>query len=285
MSTLTIAAGDSTATIFPGIGGRLGQLDFGDGALLRGPSSGLGWAEWGAYPLLPWSNRIPGGRLLLGGLDAQLPVNWKDGSAIHGLTAAAAWRVEAADGVSASLSIGVEEDPYALRGEQRFHVRDGLLELELAVVNAGDHAVPVGLGIHPWFRAGEVRVPAAARWPGEPLPTGPAVPVDADTDLRDGRMPSLMDRCYTQLTGTTLGVPGVELSWDGPVTQVVVYTGESGWVAVEPVTMANDGFGLAQRGVGGHGVRVLDPGARLSVTYRFAPNPTSWPLSPRSNTV
>ena len=62
-----------------------------------------------------------------------------------------------------------------------------------------------------------------------------------------GAVPPPMDRCFTALTGREAEVPGVALRWDGPVTQVVVYSGEAGWVAVEPVTMATDGCGLAAR--------------------------------------
>jgi hypothetical protein len=49
-----------------------------------------------------------------------------------------------------------------------------------------------------------------------------------------------------------------------------VFTGVHGWVCVEPVTMANDGFRMADEGWRGHGVVTLDPGALLEVGYRFA---------------
>jgi aldose 1-epimerase len=144
------------------------------------------------------------------------------------------------------------------------------LEHTLEVVNRADHDVPVGLGIHPWFHAGPVRVPADSFWPGAtPLPDGPSRPVTADEDLRESRVPPPMDRCYTGLTDTVLEVPGIRLEWSGPVTQVVVYSEDPEWVCVEPVTMANDGFGLAARGVDGHGVIVLAPRESTSVTYRF----------------
>lgn len=266
---LTLTASSSTATVFPDAGGRLGQLDFGGGPLLRGPGPGLDWDAWGAYPLLPWSNRIPGGRLRFDGIDALLPVNWRDGTAIHGLSADVAWNVDAVGEASASLSVEVAQAPYEVRGEQHFNLDDGVLDLELAVVNLASQSVPVGLGIHPWFRAGAIRVPAAGRWPGEPLPTGVPVPVEGDDDLRDGGVPPLMDRCYTWLCGTTAEAPGVELCWSGPVTQIVVYTGEPGWVVIEPVTMANDGFRLAHSGASEHGVQVLAPGGRMAVRYRF----------------
>ena len=78
-----------------------------------------------------------------------------------------------------------------------------------------------------------------------------------------------MDRCYTGLTGQSADVAGVRLHWSGPVTQVVVFSGVPGWVCVEPVTMANNGFRMEADGVAGTGVIRLAPGASTSFTYRF----------------
>jgi aldose 1-epimerase len=258
------------AAVMPRLGGRLAQLDLGDGPLLRAQAPDLGWSAWGSYPLLPWSNRIPDGRLAIGGRDVRIPANWPDGSAIHGLAASVPWTVVERAEASVVLAVDLHEEPWRVRGSQRFTLEPDRLRHELSVENRGADPVPTGLGIHPWFRAGLVRVPAESKWPGDPLPTGTPVPVDAEDDLRRARVPPLMDRCFTHLTGTSVDVPGVTLSWSGPITQVVVYTGEPGWVAVEPVTMANDGFGLAERGVAGHGVRLLGSGESIGVTYEFA---------------
>ncbi|HEX2575753.1 MAG TPA: hypothetical protein VHK88_05345 [Aquihabitans sp.] len=266
---LVLRAGPATATIHPGVGGRLGQLDLGGGPLLRGPAPELGWAHWGCYPLLPWSNRLPGGHLRFGELDARLPVNWPDGSAIHGLAAAVPWQVRSADVGSAELEVHVAGGPYRVTGSQRFELEPEQLRLRLAVTNDGDRPVPVGIGIHPWFRSGTVRVPADERWPGEPLPTGPPVPVAGRYDLRKAGVPAEMDTCFTALTEAVADVPGARLHWDGPVTDVVVYTGEPGWTCVEPVTMANGAMGLPVDEARARGVQVLDPGATLEVRYRF----------------
>jgi aldose 1-epimerase len=269
---LRLCAGAASAWIFPADGGRLGQLDFGGGALLRGPADGMSWLHWGAYPLLPWSNRIPGGHVKVGGLDAFVPVNnHDDGTAMHGLAANCAWTVGEVTDTTADLWVHASAGPYAVRGSQRFALRADALELTLTVRNVADHAVPAGLGIHPWFRGGSITLPAAMKWPGDPMPLGSPVPVGPDDDFREGAVPPVMDRCFTDLSATSVDVPGLRLAWDGPVTQVVVYSGEPGWVCVEPVTMANDGFNLAARGVAGHGVQWLDPDAEMSVRYTFSP--------------
>ena len=71
-------------------------------------------------------------------------------------------------------------------------------------------------------------------------------------------------------TRTDADAPGVRLSWTGPITQVVVYTGVPGWTCIEPVTMASDGFALAEGGLPGTGVQHLGRGERLEVAYRFS---------------
>ena len=266
---LELVAGRSRATIAPADGGRLAQLDLGGGPLLRAREPGIRWVDWGCFVLAPWSNRLPGGLVQLGGLRAQVPVNWPDGTAIHGLVGDVAWAVVETTPTSAALIVDAAEGPWTISATQRYALDAGRLVHEVSVRNAGTEAVPAGLGIHPWFRAGRVRVPAPMKWPGDPLPTGAPVPVGDVDDLRHGTVPPPMDRCFTGLTDTYVEAPGVRLSWHGPVAHVVVYTGEPGWVAVEPVTMANGGFGLADRGIDGHGVVVLAPGEELSATYEF----------------
>jgi aldose 1-epimerase len=264
---IELVAGAARATVHPAAGGRLGRLEVDDHGLLRGPEDappGAPWSEWGAYPLLPWSNRISGGTFTFEGRTSRVPVNWKDGTALHGLTAWRPWTVR-----SAELVIEVAVGPYQVAGRQRFALHPTHLDLELEVTNLGPDRVPVGLGIHPWFVAGPIEVPASKVWPGDPIPTGPARPVAPDEDLRRARVPPLMDRCYTGLSGTALHVPGLWLSWEGPITHVVVFTGVPGWVCVEPVTMANDGFRMADAGFEGTGVLALDPGHAERVAYRF----------------
>ncbi|MCB0975869.1 MAG: hypothetical protein KDB02_00280 [Acidimicrobiales bacterium] len=273
--SVTLLTGSARAEVFPRDGGRLGQLDFGCGPLLRGPASGLAWSSWGSFPLVPWSNRLPGGRLRFGDLDEQLAVNFADGSAIHGLGAQAQWQVVDRSGDRIELETDLRGGPYVVRSRQVFSLAETALDQTLSVTNRGEVPIPVGLGIHPWFRYGPVRVPAELVWPGEPMPTGPPIAVSGDRDLRVSVEPAPMDACFTGLTDGHSDVPGLRLSWEGPITNVVVYSGESGWVCVEPVTMANDGIELARKGVDGHGVQILEPGAATEVVFRFERRPNT----------
>jgi aldose 1-epimerase len=272
---VTLRSGRASAVIEPTFGGRLGQLTVDGSPWLRARDETPDgtWPWWGSYPLLPWSNRIPAGRFTFEGEEHEVEVNWSDGTAIHGLAAETAWTVDAATATPTrvELSVEVSGGPYVAAGRQVFELSDTALRQTLAVENRADRRLPFGLGIHPWFHAGAIRVPADEVWPAvDALPTGPPRPVAPDEDLRTRTdRPPFLDHCFTGLTGTAADVPAGALSWSGPITQVVVYTQAEGWVCVEPVTMANDGFRLLADGVEGHGVVALDPGEQLEVGYTF----------------
>lgn len=270
-AVVELRAGPATVMVCPEDGGRIGQIDLDGEPLLRGPEfAHLGWLYWGSYPLLPWSNRIEDGSFRFDGRHLHVPVNHDDGTALHGLVAWRPWTVDAAAADRAELSIAVAEGCYDVAGRQSLRVTPDGLDLTLEVENRGADPVPVGLGIHPWFRGGPVRVPADRFWPGAgPMPEGLPVAVTDAEDLRTSRVPPVMDRCYTGLTDSWAEVGGIRLHWSGPVTQMVVFSGVPGWVCVEPVTMANNGFRLADDGIAGTGVIPLDPGASTRVTYRF----------------
>src|SRR4051812_45258830 len=54
-------------------------------------------ADCPSYLLVPWSNRIRGGRFVFRGKEHQLQVNFSDGTAIHGVVRDYPWSVERAD--------------------------------------------------------------------------------------------------------------------------------------------------------------------------------------------
>jgi aldose 1-epimerase len=279
---LTLSDGAARVDLLPSLGGRIAQVTVGSRVLLRGPEhAALGWPWWGSYPMLPWANRIAGGVAPFRGDAITVPVNWPDGTAIHGLAYEAPWDVAAAAASAATLTIEVAVDRYRIGAEQRYALSAEALDLEIDVVNLAEWPVPAGIGIHPWFVSAPVRVPADLVWPGDgPMPTGPPRPVGPDEDLRQPVIAAPMDCCFTGLTGTSADIGDLTLSWRGPITQVVVYSGEPGFLCVEPQTMATDGFRLADEGVDGTGVIALEPGETLSVGYRL-----TWPPPPAAQPV
>lgn len=265
---LTLSDRHVTVDLYPAAGGRIGQISVGGRSLLKGPEHASGWAAWGSYPMLPWSNRIPGGKVRVGESSFDVPVNWPDGSAIHGLAATRPWTVTASGPRHAELVVEIDEAGYRIAAVQQFALTPSALVFDVSLTNVGRESVPAGLGIHPWFAEGSLFVPAELAWDGDgPLPTGTTRPVGPDDDLRQARPAPPMDRCYAGLTGSACRIGDVWLRWNGPITHVVVYTREDGWVCVEPTTMANDGFRLLGEGHADTGVVVLEPNSGLAVTY------------------
>ena len=173
---LTLTEGAARVDLYPGVGGRIGQITIGDRRLLRGPEhADVGWPWWGSYPMLPWVNRIAGGVAHFEGDTITVPVNWPDGTAIHGLACAQPWQIVSTGDRQATLAIEADHDRYHVRSTQQFSLAADALDLDIELVNLAPWRVPVGIGIHPWFVAAPVRVPADLIWPGDgPDARGPA---------------------------------------------------------------------------------------------------------------
>jgi aldose 1-epimerase len=152
--------------------------------------------------LLPWPNRVDGGRWDWNGTTQQLVVNEPErDNAIHGLVRELAWRRTGGDGSSVTLEARIEAQagwPVPLGTTVRYAVDHDGLTATHTVVNDGDEPVPFGLGVHPYVRAGHaaldacvLRLAATTVQPVDPvrqLPDGPPVPVDGtDLDFRGGR--------------------------------------------------------------------------------------------------
>lgn len=109
---------------------------------------------WGAFWMIPWANRLDGGRLPFAGTVHALPVNRaEDGTAIHGLARDRPWRVAETAPDHAVLTQDLAEPGLPFRYHARLALALGPrgLEVEAAVANAADAPFPFGLGWHPFF--------------------------------------------------------------------------------------------------------------------------------------
>lgn len=175
------------------------------------------------------------------------------------------------------------------------------IRIELVISSRADEPFPVGAGIHPYFPRvqrvvggvggvggiGEVKLaaPVRARFPSEScMPTGPA-----KRDALARRFDALAPLVRGAQMDSYCGYRGVcVLEWPGcrvtmtssPEHGQMVYfaphqrsaagvDGPSPFVAVEPMTVAADGFNMMARGESDHGVVVLEPGASLSLWHEL----------------
>ncbi len=292
--------------LVPETGGSIafGQLHL-DGAwvdvLRPTPAESLGrFAETASYPLVPWSNRVRGGRLQWAGRTYQLRVNHADGTAIHGVGTDYAWTVVESSPTYAVLEF-VSHDVYGVNFPWSFTARftyrlDGArLEVEMALTNTDHETFPAGLGHHPYLQrelataSGAVGGPAELRIDCEKaydldnaLPTAEAGPIRPAADFRERRPlgTEFVDDCYTSRTGPVAGsvtwpdALQLDLEADDVLGHVVCYIPqERPYFALEPVSNANDAFTLDAAGVPGTGLRIVQPGETLTAAWALAATP------------
>ncbi len=148
------------AALAPAAGGSLAALRLDGVELLRSaPAGSIDPLSMASFPLVPYANRIALGQFRFGGRDVQLPLNFGDHPhSIHGLGWSTAWALEEVTDAAALLVHRHEGGPgwpWAYQAEQRIAVMADAVEMLLTVRNAGDEAMPAGLGFHPYFLADE----------------------------------------------------------------------------------------------------------------------------------
>jgi aldose 1-epimerase len=261
----TIAAGDYQARVTE-LGGGLRELSYRGQPLIVSyqpdelPPAGAGQL------LVPWPNRVDGGRYEFGGSSYQLDLSEPArGNAIHGLTRWANWEPAAEDprasaapsraakgadrvtlahvlhgrvGYPFCLQLGVS---YRLEASSGLHVT-------VSAWNVGSQPAPYGTGSHPYLIAGEAVVDdcelqvEATQWvPADDrgIPTGP--PRDVAGSPFDFQAPrrlagTQLDHALTGLRRDEAGLAWAQLSgsaiklglWAGPgYDWLQVFTGDA----------------------------------------------------------
>ncbi len=271
MTLLLLQAGRLAVAIDPEAGGSLARFAA-DGADILRPGSGV---QGACYPLVPYSNRIANGRFTFDGKDVVVPANWPGmRHPMHGDGWSHAWTVAKNDARSAAIAY--EHDgragwPFRYRASQEFSLSETTLSTTISIENLEGHAVPAGLGLHPFltrdadcelfFHADDVWLADA-----EVLPTK-RIAVPDDWDFEHGRRPDdvALDNCFAGWDGrATVRWParGLQVAVEASeiFRHLVVYTPPGRpFFCVEPVSHANGAIA---------GTR-LEAGATLAGTVSF----------------
>jgi aldose 1-epimerase len=271
------------------VGGGLRELRRGDWHVLDGYpvermcSGGRGQA------LLPWPNRIDGGRYTFDGQPYQLALTEPlSGNAIHGLTRWSHWRPVERSAAHVVLEHALDPQPgypFSLSLRLHYELTPQGLTVRTSVTNAGPVRCPFGVGFHPYFScepggarvdASLLKVPASEYLLADArgIPTGRA-PVEATPfDFRHPRPIGelMVDHAFASLVRDPDGRARVELApvdqrrritvWlDESYRYVQVFTGDTLpqaerrlGVAIEPMTCPANAFAT------GEALRNLDPG-------------------------
>jgi aldose 1-epimerase len=248
--------------------------------------------------LIPWPNRLAGGRYEFGGTAHQLALTEPTaGNAIHGLTRWANWTVRSAGTDAADLGYALHPQPgypFALDCRLHYALSDAGLAVRTVVTNVGDGPAPYGTGAHPYLAVATETVdgatltaPGARYLPTDDagIPTGIEDVAGTPYDFRAGRPldGAVVDHCFTDLVRDAAGVATVTLAagdravrlWlDAGYRYLQVFTGDTlvpqrrrRGLAVEPMTCPPDAFRS------GTGLHVLAPGDTVATSWGIAPGP------------
>ena len=138
-------------------------------------------------PLVPWPNRLDGGRYRFDGVEHQVPINEPPtNTAIHGLLRWRAWQPleHAADRVVMGVRLHpMSGYPFTLDVRVEYRLGDTGLVVTTTATNAGRDACPYGHGQHPYLSPGSGLVDACVL----ELDAATRVVVDAERMLPVGR--------------------------------------------------------------------------------------------------
>jgi aldose 1-epimerase len=280
--------GPLALSLCPRFGGAITAFRRGDLDVLR--PAGAAFFEAGevraasCFPLVPFSGRIADGRFRFRGRTHRVPPNFPpEPHAIHGDGWQNPWTLARVESGRAELAFAhhLPGTPLRYRARQTFELAGDGLRVGIEVSNAGTEPMPAGIGLHPYFvRTPGVTLRAAVEgvWlTNERNIPRERVPLPASWDFARGlRVADLtVDNGFDGWDGVA------EIHWPEtglrlvieaePVFgHLVVYVPpERDFFCVEPVSHANDGFNLHDRGVENTGVRVLAPWDSLMGAVRF----------------
>jgi len=294
-----LAAGDYRAVVTE-LGAGLRELSR-DGApvVLSYPADELPFAADGQL-MLPWPNRVDGGRYRFRGAGYQLDLSETgNGNAIHGLTRFAAWVPVRHDADSVTLRHaphGYAGYPFSLEIVAAYRLAAGTgLHVTISATNRGKQAAPYGFGQHPYLTVGtvaldewELTLPATQWLPVDQrgIPSGAVRDIEGTVaDFRQPRAigPARLDHPLTGLARdgdgrawARLRSGAAEVSlWAGPdCPWLQVFTSDPFGgdrhrkaIAIEPMSCPPNAF------VSGDGLIVLEPGETVAHSWGIQAGP------------
>jgi len=286
-TTVRIAAGNLRLELSPLIGGSISALDWDDGrsaeGLLRKCNSSLeNVLDASSFPLVPYVNRINGGRFTFRGREVRLAPNMAgDPSPLHGQGWLNPWRVEQAGERHAVLSYRhtAGEWPWDYEARQEFALNERGLSVRLTCRNVSPEPMPCGLGQHPYFPCGaETRIDTAVThaWTiDEHVLPVEKVAADGRFDLRQRRV------CGQDLDHGFGGWGGNARLSDADWPHALelssrqakffqLYSPPAGGIFVaEPVTHANAALNAPEDQWPELGMRVLEAGEEMALDMRL----------------
>jgi aldose 1-epimerase len=234
--------------------------------------------------LAPWANRLDEQAFYANGKRYTLNMglgNVRGAHPIHGFLSAAVWEVvdasadDSAAWVTSRLDFVSQPDwmaqfPFAHTIVMTHRLRDGVLDITVALHNLSAEPMPVAIGFHPYFRltdsardAWTIALGARTEWvlADDKIPTGETRPIDRR--FPDPRAAVLREHDLDHVFGdlirdgsgqAAMSVAGTHEKIDvvfGPNYRAAVVYAPKGrdFICFEPMAAITDGLNLAQRGL------------------------------------
>ena len=290
-TAVELSAGKLRLEIAPAVGGSIKAFEWIDGGAARPimrptPDVLERVLDAACFPLVPYVNRVRGGRFTFRGREVTIRPNMDgDPSPLHGQGCLNPWTVESTTETSAVLSYCHEagEWPWAYDARQEFALDEDGLSLTISCRNSGDEPMPCGLGQHPYFPCGaqtliDTRVTDVWTIDEHVLPVE-KVPVEGRFSLADRLVCGQgLDHGFggwggeARLSDPSWPFEVVMSSPDAHFFQL--YSPETGGIFVaEPVTHANAALNAPEKEWPELGMRVLQAGEAMHLRMRIDVTP------------
>ncbi|RUW64093.1 aldose 1-epimerase [Mesorhizobium sp. M7A.F.Ca.US.008.03.1.1] len=290
---VSISDGIATVEIAPAAGGALASYRWRQNGsvvdwLRPADQAAIDSRDAGAmacFPLVPYSNRIRGGRFAFAGRTVELPTSSDDPHHEHGHGWRRPWTVVRHEAGATVLSYRHVADswPWSYEARQAISLVDGGLVIALSLRNLSDAPMPAGFGLPPYFPSTSwthVQAQVSGMWEtdAEILPTRHVLPpAGANPTTGFDVSETDFDTVFTRWSRRArISWPEhgrqLDIEAEAPLDFLVLYTppGEPFFCA-EPVSNITDAFNRSDAGID-TGCIVLAPGQMRSASVRFTPS-------------
>ena len=245
--------------------------------------------------LFPFPNRIVKGKFSFKGEEIRLPINFDDGTAIHGLVYDKVWKVKESNQseLEASLTSIYESDaqikkffPFPFQIQVKYVLKARELSMEFLITNLGEKELPWGLGIHPYFFLNasrsdwKLQLEASSIYKlVDCIPTGEIFSIPEPMDFRKMKK---LDEIYLDDLYSGFPEDGFEVVLENPKGDIklivesdknfqycIIYAPEGkNYICIEPYTCLTDAYNLEKRNIK-TGLRTLAPKKSFKTIIKF----------------
>ncbi len=289
---ISLVVGDCQLDLQPHIGGAISRLTWkGLDILRKTADSAIQTAavrQMCCYPLVPFSNRIGNGVLVVRDKSYQLRPNFSnEPHAIHGVGWQRAWQVKREDKQRVVLTYKHTPDadwPFAFEAEQTISITNNAVTLAIRATNLDAQPMPVGLGFHPFFPIDKATT-LQSDWTGvwemgeDKLPTKLiATPAEADFAKARGVFDWKVDNCFVGWSRRAVLACATHrtiVTASSACNNIVCFAPNDGrnFIALEPVSNINNAFALAAKGVANTGTRLIGRGDSFDISMTITVDP------------